>query len=246
MSKPIRVTVWGENVHEHQNEQVRVLYPAGMHQAIADGLQESADFQTRCATLQEPEHGLTREVLADTDVLTWWGHKAHAEVADEIVDRVVARVWEGMGLLVLHSAHYSKVFKRLMGTSCSLVWRVSGERERVWVCQPGHPIAAGLDCCFELPRSEMYGEPFAIPAPDEQVFISWFQGGEVFRSGCTWKRGAGKIFFFSPGHEIYPIYHDPAVKMVLKNAARWARPEGRVWTDECPRREARERLPGEQ
>jgi trehalose utilization protein len=243
MSTAIRVTVWGENVHEHQNPVVHALYPHGMHQTIADGLAEAADLSLRCATLQEPEHGLTTEVLAETDVLLWWGHKAHAEVADEVVLRVAQRVWQGMGLIVLHSGHFSKIFRRLMGTSCSLVWRVAAEKERLWVCQPGHPIVQGLGSSFELPQSEMYGEPFAIPAPEEQIFLSWFEGGEAFRSGCTWRRGAGKIFYFSPGHEIYPIYSDPNVKLVLKNAVRWACPVNAPWIDSCPRQEALEPLP---
>jgi trehalose utilization protein len=242
MNPKIRVTVWGENVHEQLSDVVRSIYPAGMHQTIAAGLAESDDLDPRCATLQEPDHGLTDEVLEATDVLTWWGHKAHDKVDDAIVSRVMARVWEGMGLIALHSAHYSKLFKRLMGTSCSLSWREAGEKERLWVCNPGHPIAQGLGRFFEVSQSEMYGEPFAVPTPDEQVFISWFAGGEVFRSGCTWRRGAGKIFFFSPGHETYPIYYDENVKLVLKNAVRWARPERLRWFDSCPRVEPVEPL----
>ncbi len=242
MTKRIRVTVWGENVHEQTSETVRAIYPDGMHRTIADGLAELPDLEVACATLQEPEHGLTREVVAQTDVLTWWGHKAHEEVSDTIVDRLAARVWEGMGLVVLHSGHYSKIFKRLMGSSCSLTWREAGEKERVWVCNPGHPIAQGLEPYFELPHSEMYGEPFAVPAAEEQVFISWFAGGNVFRSGCIWRRGAGKIFFFGPGHETYPIYHDANIKLVLQNAVRWARPEGRPWIDSCPPVAALERI----
>ena len=231
---PIRVTVWGENVHEHKHEIVRKHYPEGMHECIAKGLRESTDFEVRTAILQAPEHGLTKDVLANTDVLTWWGHAAHSEVSDEIVARVQARVLEGMGLIVLHSGHYSKIFKRLMGTSCSLCWREAGEKERIWVCNPGHPIAQGIDRYFEIPNVEMYGEPFGIPTPDEQVFVSWFEGGEVFRSGCTWKRGNGKIFYFRPGHETYPIYHQVEVKLVLKNACRWAALEGSKWVDKCP------------
>jgi len=230
----IKVTVWGENVHEHKHEAVRNIYPNGMHQCITAGLMESPDFEARTATLQEPEHGLTEEVLANTDVLTWWGHAAHGQVADAIVDRVQKRVLEGMGLIVLHSGHYSKIFKRLLGTSCSLTWREAGEKERLWICNPGHPITQGIDKFFEIPNVEMYGEPFGIPTPDEQVFISWFEGGEVFRSGCTWKRGNGKVFYFRPGHETYPIYHHPTVKLVLKNAVRWAAPEGSRWIDTCP------------
>ncbi len=230
----LRVTVWGENVHEHTNELVKSIYPKGMHTVIADGLAEAPDIEARTATLQEPEHGLTEEVLAATDVLTWWGHCAHGKVEDTIVDRVQKRVLQGMGLIVLHSGHYSKIFKRLMGTSCSLTWREAGEKERLWVCNPGHPISQGIDKYFEIPNVEMYGEPFGIPTPEEMIFISWFEGGEVFRSGATWKRGNGKIFYFRPGHETYPIYYHDTVKQVLKNAVRWARMEGATWVDTCP------------
>lgn len=233
--KRIRVTVWGENVHEQTDAPVREIYPDGMHACIAAGLNESEEIEARAVTFQEPEHGLAGEVLAHTDVLTWWGHRAHGEVADAVVARVQARVLEGMGLIVLHSAHYAKIFKRLLGTTCSLRWRQAGEKERVWICHPGHAIAQGLGPYFEVPRSEMYGEPFGIPVPDEQIFISWFQGGEVFRSGCTWRRGNGKIFYFSPGHETYPIYFQPEIKLVLKNAVRWAAPAGGPWVDSCPR-----------
>lgn len=244
MSK-LRVTVWGENVHEHTSPVVGKIYPDGMHTVIADGLRGSgSDLEVSTATLQEPDHGLTEKKLAQTDVLTWWGHRAHDKVEDAIVDRVHKRVLEGMGLIVLHSGHYSKVFKRLMGTTCSLTWREADERERLWVCNPGHPIAAGIDRCFELPAEEMYGEPFAIPAPDEQVFISWFEGGEVFRSGCCWFRGNGRIFYFRPGHETYPTYHDPNVRRVIANAVRWARPQG-TWIDSCLNvKEAREPIVG--
>jgi trehalose utilization protein len=230
----LRVVVWGENVHEHRNAKVGALYPEGMHTTIAAGIREHLpQAEVSVATLQEPEHGLTEERLARTDVLTWWGHLAHGEVADAVVERVRRRVLEGMGLIVLHSGHYAKIFQRLLGTTCSLTWREAGEKERLWVCHPGHPIAEGIDRCFELPQEEMYGEPFAIPAPEEQVFISWFEGGEVFRSGCTWRRGNGKIFYFRPGHETYPTYHDQNVRRVIANAVAWARPQG-VWRDSCP------------
>ena len=232
--KPLRVVVWGENVHEHRNAKVGAIYPRGMHEAIADGLKAflpTAEVST--ATLQESHHGLTERRLANTDVLTWWGHMAHDKVDDKVVDLVQKRVLEGMGLIVLHSGHYSKIFRRLMGTTCSLTWREADERERLWVCNPGHPIARGLDRQFELPAEEMYGEPFAIPAPDEQVFISWFEGGDVFRSGCCWHRGNGKIFYFRPGHETYPTYFNPTVRRVIANAVEWAQPQGQ-WVDSCP------------
>jgi trehalose utilization protein len=230
----ISVTVWGENVHDREHAGVRKIYPKGMHRCIADALSEDSDLKARCATLEQPEHGLTQPVLDETDVLTWWGHMAHHKVDDEIVARVHQRVLQGMGLIVLHSGHYSKIFKRLMGTTCSLSWREAGEKERLWVCNPGHPIAQGIDQYFEIEHEEMYGEPFGVPAPEEQVFISWFQGGEVFRSGCCYRRGNGKIFYFRPGHETYPTYHHPQVQRVLRNAVHWAKPDGQRWVDSCP------------
>lgn len=183
-------------------------------------------FEVRTATLDEPEHGLTDEVLNSTDVLIWWGHIAHGEVRDDIVEKVYQRVLNGMGLIVLHSGHFSKIFKKLMGTSCDLKWREIGEKERIWVVEPGHPIAEGLGEYIEIPHEEMYGERFDIPAPDTLVFISWFEGGEVFRSGCCYYRGSGKIFYFRPGHETFPIYHQPEIQQVIKNAVRWAAPVG--------------------
>nr|MBF0681412.1 ThuA domain-containing protein [Pseudomonas sp.] len=219
---PIRTLVWGENVHEQKNKIVADNYPNGMHSQIAKLLSADSNIETRTATLQEPEHGCTEEALANTDVLVWWGHAAHGQVADEIVERVAKRVWEGMGLIVLHSGHFSKIFKRLMGSPCGLTWREAGERERLWVTNPGHPIAKGLPAYFELEMEEMYGEPFSVPEPLETVFVSWFQGGEVFRSGLTYRRGAGNIFYFRPGHETYPTYHDDTVGLVLRNAVNWA------------------------
>lgn len=218
----IRALVWGENVHEQKNKVVAENYPKGMHSQIAALLAEEGDIATSTATLQEPEHGCTEARLAETDVLVWWGHAAHGQVEDEIVERVAQRVWQGMGLIVLHSGHFSKIFKRLMGAPCALHWREAGERERLWVVNPGHPIAKGLPRYFELENEEMYGEPFSVPEPLETVFVSWFQGGEVFRSGLTYRRGAGNIFYFRPGHETYPTYHDKTVGQVLRNAVRWA------------------------
>jgi len=224
MNRTVRVTVWNEYRHEKTNEHIGKIYPNGMHNAIGDYLKGQPGFEVRTATLDEPEHGLTEEVLDNTDVLIWWGHAAHAEVQDEIVDRVHARVLDGMGLICLHSAHYSKIFRKLMGTTCSLKWRESGEKERIWVIEHGHPIVEGLGEYFELEHAEMYGEPFDIPEPDTLIFISWFPGGEVFRSGCCYHRGRGKVFYFRPGHETYPLYYDQNVLRVLANASRWAAP----------------------
>jgi trehalose utilization protein len=219
----VKVTVWNENLHEQTHEEVRKVYPKGIHQAIADGISQP-DLEVRTATLDMPEHGLTEEVLNNTDVLIWWGHMGHEKVEDEIVNRVHARVLKGMGLIVLHSGHFSKLFKKLMGTSCDLKWREANEKERIWVVDPAHPIAEGLGEYFELEHEEMYGEHFDIPAPDELVFISWFEGGEVFRSGCTYHRGNGKIFYFRPGHETHPTYYDKNVLKVISNGIRWAAP----------------------
>jgi trehalose utilization protein len=219
---PIRATVWGENIHEQKNKAVAENYPRGMHGQIAALLGEDKNIVATTATLQEPEHGLTEQKLADTDVLLWWGHAGHQLVQDEVVARVAKRVWEGMGLIVLHSGHESKIFQKLMGESARLNWREAGERERLWVVTPGHPITKGLPPYFELETEEMYGEPFAVPEPLETIFISWFQGGEVFRSGLTYRRGAGNIFYFRPGHETYPTYHDKNVAQVLRNAVNWA------------------------
>jgi len=225
MSRVIRVTIWNEFRHEKKTDHpASEVYPEGMHNAIAAHLRKQPDMKVRTATLDEPEHGLTDAVLAETDVMTWWGHIAHAEVSDEIVDKVHKKVLDGMGLIVLHSGHFSKIFRRLMGTTCDLKWREAGEKERLWVVDPSHPITEGLPEYFELPQAEMYGERFDIPQPDELLLISWFQGGEVFRSGCCWRRGRGRVFYFRPGHESYPIYKDGNVLKVIENGIRWAAP----------------------
>ncbi|HKW07057.1 MAG TPA: ThuA domain-containing protein [Candidatus Dormibacteraeota bacterium] len=222
MARTLRVTVWNEHLHEQHQESVKKIYPKGMHAPIAEGIERHLDgVEVRIATLEEPEHGLTEKVLAGTDVLTWWGHAAHDRVDDAIVDRVQQRVLDGMGLVVLHSGHKSKIFMRLMGTSCRLRWREMGEREVVWTVSPSHPIAAGIPQPIVIPHQEMYGEFFDIPQPDELVFISSYEGGEVFRGGCCFQRGAGRIFYFSPGHEEYPVYFQPEIQHVIANAVAW-------------------------
>ena len=242
MKRNIRVTVWNEFRHEQRDEEVRKIYPDGIHRAIGSGLLEFGGFDVSYAWLdKDDEHGLSEDLLQNTDVLIWWGHNAHCEVKDEIVERVHKYVLEGMGLIVLHSGHYSKIFRRLMGTSCSLTWREDGEKERVWTVAGAHPIAQGLPDCFELPHTEMYGERFDIPNPDDTVFISWYEGGEVFRSGVTFERGYGRIFYFSPGHETFPIYYDRNIRMVICNAANWAAPRLRRTLD-CPCVKAREEI----
>ena len=226
--KKIRVTIWNEFIHERQQDEIgnliRSIYPDGLHKALAKNL-SSDDLEIRTATLDEPEQGLPDDVLNSTDVLLWWGHCAHAKVDDSLVDKIQSRIQRGMGLIVLHSGHASKIFKRMMGTQCRLRWREVGEKERVWVVSPGHPIAQGIPETFVIPHTEMYGERFDIPDDGKIVFMSWYEGGNVFRSGVAFQRDSGKIFYFSPGHETFPIYHDPVVVKVIGNAIRWAAPQ---------------------
>lgn len=230
----IRVTVWSEHMQERDVLEVKSIYPDGINGSIAEFLGKEEDIVTRCANLHEPECGLSEEVLSETDVLIWWGHIAHDKVPDEIVDRVQNHVLMGMGMIFLHSAHHSKPFKRLMGTSCNLSWREDGCMERLWVIDPAHPITQGIDKYFELDHEEMYGEPFGIPEPQKVLFIGWYPNGEVFRSGCCYVRGNGKIFYFQPGHETFPIYYDKNVQTILKNAVRWAEPVFRAKELTCP------------
>jgi len=229
----IKVTVWNEYRHEKTDEKVMKIYPDGIHNCIADFLKKEGNVTVRTATLDEPEHGLTDEVLENTDVLIWWGHMHHGEVSDEIAVKVHERVLRGMGFIALHSSHVAKPFLKLMGTSGSLKWR-DGDFERLWVVSPGHPIVEGIDDYVELECEEMYGEFFDIPAPDELVFISWFRGGDVFRSGCCWNRGAGKVFYFRPGHETNPSYHVPQIQRIIVNSVKWAAPKRMLDDLLCP------------
>ena len=235
----MKVTVWNENQHEKTNPAILALYPGGIHAYIASFL-DSNDIEVRTATLDDAECGLTDEVLSDTDVLVWWGHKAHDKVPDEIVERVKRYVLSGMGLVVLHSGHHSKIFKALLGTTCNLKWR-DNARERIWTIKPNHPIATGVDETFVLEPEEMYGEPFDIPEPDETVFMGWFNGGEVFRSGCTWTRANGKIFYFQPGHETNPSFRNANVQRIIQNAVKWACPINKNIPLVCPHFEALEK-----
>lgn len=228
----IKVTIFNEFRHEKEKESIRAIYPHGIHGAIKAGI-EDEEIVVRTVTLDDPECGLTQEVLDDTDVIIWWGHMAHHEVPDEVAQRVRDAVHSGMGAIFLHSGHHSKPFRLLMGTPCNLTWREDGDRELVWVVNPAHPIAQGIDRFIKLENVETYGEPFSIPEPDELVFIGNYEGGEVFRSGCCWRRGNGRIFYFQPGHETFPIFYQPDIVKVIKNAIHWAKPTYRA-VIECP------------
>ena len=219
----INVTIWNENLHEKLREEVRQIYPRGIHGCLAEYLEQDTELCVRTATFDDPEHGLTERLLERTDVLIYWSHMAQEEFSDAVAQRIQRAVLRGMGLIALHSAHYSKMMRLLMGTSMTLRWR-HGDRERLFVTAPAHPIAAGLPEHFELPVEEMYGEYFDIPKPDDVVFTGWFAGGEVFRSGCTFQRGQGRIFYFQPGHEMYPTYYDPNIRRVIRNAVYWCAP----------------------
>jgi len=242
MQNRIRVIVWNEFIHEKESEAVRKIYPDGIHQFITNFLSKNSGLDVKTATFDQHEHGLSEKVVKNTDVLIWWGHVAHEKVNDEVVTRVQKRILEGMGLIVLHSGHHSKIFRILMGTNCSLRWREAGEKERLWNIQPSHPITKGIGDFIELPHVEMYGERFDIPNPDKIIFISWFEGGEVFRSGCCWERGHGRIFYFRPGHETYPIFHNREIQKVITNAVYWTKPR-LFLEDRCLMMEPLEKIP---
>lgn len=229
----IKVTVYNEFKHERTDEAVKTIYPEGIHNALKKGL-ECNDITVKTVTLLDKNCGITEELLNDTDVLIWWGHIEHHLVPDNVANMVKEAVLKGMGIIFLHSAHHSKPFKLLMGTSCNLSWREDGDRELVWVCKPSHPIVKGLGRFIKLDHEETYGEPFGIPEPDETVFIGSFEGGEVMRSGCCWNRENGKVFYFQPGHETFPTYYNEEILKVIKNAIYWAKPDFRVSELECP------------
>ncbi|MEU8148122.1 ThuA domain-containing protein [Nonomuraea sp. NPDC048901] len=226
MRERMNVTVWNEFYEERTYPSVSSVYPDGLHVVLGQALAEhlGPEAHVRVALQEEPEHGLTQAVLDETDVLLWWGHLKHDEVSDEVVERVRRRVLGGMGLLILHSAIESKVAQALLGTSCKIAsWR-HDDSELLWTILPGHDIVRGVPNPVVIPKGEMYGEPMDIPEPDELVFISSYEGGEVLRSGCAWQRGKGRIFFFAPGHEESPIYFQPEIRRVLANAVQWATP----------------------
>ena len=218
---------------EQVSKQIHNVYPQGLMAPIIEALSQDPQLQVTCTTLYDPEYGLPDALLEQTDVLIWWAHISHDAVPDLLADRIVTRIHRGMGFIALHSAHKSKPFMRILGASGTLKWR-EGDFCRIWNICPTHPIARDIPECIELAEEEMYGEVFDVPKPDDVVFLSWFRGGEVFRSGCTWTRGYGKIFYFQPGHETSPSYHHPDVLRILCNAVKWAAPH--IWREQlnCP------------
>ncbi len=238
----MRVTLFTEYNDSMVDDEARVSYPEGMNAALEAFLKTENEVTTIVHSKDDDGSALTEEILKNTDVLVWWGHWYHGGVSDRVVDMVVDFVNRGMGFIALHSAHESKPFRRLVGTSGALSWREMGENERLWVIEHAHPITKGIDKYIDIPHEEMYGEPFSIPAPDELLFISWFRGGEVMRSGCVFNRGYGKIFFFRPGHETLPTYLIPEIQRVVLNAVKYVAPVSgvldapikSVWVKEPP------------
>ncbi|GGA37183.1 ThuA domain-containing protein [Paenibacillus physcomitrellae] len=228
----IRITVFCEH-HQDRYEPVKSVYPDGIHAAIAAAFAEEPGFQITIATQDMPSHGLTNEVLECTDVLIWWSHIDNHLLDDTVANEVCRRVVrDGMGFIALHSASFSKPWQRMLGIEYEAgEWgrfrtMPKGEKERLWVVAPGHPICEGLGDFIEIPQDEMYGEPMLIPEPDKLLFIAWWEGGEVCRSGTLFERGRGKIFGFTPGHEEFPIYHQSEIRRVLRNAVRFLAPAG--------------------
>lgn len=224
MAKTINVTIWNEYRHEKSDENVAKLYPNGLHAAIGEFLSNNDDMKITLAALDDPDQGLPDEVLNNTDVLLWWGHMNHGEVKDDLVERIRQRVYVGgMGFIALHSAHHSKPFRAIVGTTGNLLWG-DNQKEIIWNIMPSHPIAAGIPSHFELPEEELYAEPFQIPQPDAHIFEGWYEHGYVFRTGCTFLRGAGRVFYFQPGHETCPSFYDANVQRIITNGVRWAAP----------------------
>ena len=240
--KKINVTVWNEYGEDQKKPAVASIYPDGLHKTIQAFLDKDEEINASVSIITDNEQGLSLDLLNNTDVLIWWGHTQHEKVEDQLAKRVIDQVRRGMGIVFLHSAHKSKPFMGLLGTSGFLSWREADEKSRVWTVTPTHPIAKDIPPQFLIKQEEMYSEPFGIPEPETTVFISWFEGGNVFRSGVTFRREYGKIFYFQPGHETYPVYHQKEVQQVIINAVKWARPVMRVDNLNCPNVEALEKI----
>lgn len=217
MPNPIRVLVWSEF------SEPKEVYPHGIHGAVADALNKLDGVTAATATLDDADQGVSEAALAGADVLAWFGHVKHGAVTDVSVDRIVKHVKErGMGFLGLHSTHFAKPFKALMETECS--WRTyveDGKSAEIHVWDASHPIAQGVPN-FVIPKEEWYGEPYKVPPPDSVVLVGLYTDRrEIARDGMTWTAGKGRVFYFRPGHETFPIYFMPEVQKILGNAARW-------------------------
>ncbi len=231
----MKVTIVCEYNSSMDSLEGKKAYPNGMGNCLKDFLQSAYDDVTLITYDDKGADELTDDIIEKTDVMFWWGHWYHGAILEELADKIVSRVQRGMGMVFLHSAHMSKPFKKLIGSTGTLKWREVGEHERLWCVDMSHPIAEGLGEYIDIPQEEMYGEPFDIPKPDELVYIGWFQGGEVFRGGCVFKRGRGKFFYFNPGHETYPTYRILKIQKLLIQACEYVAPKTPIIDKlECP------------
>lgn len=218
------VVVWSEGTAPKE------VYPNDINGAIAEGLKELKGWEVVVANLSDPNQGLPDELLNRADVLIWWGHQRHDQVKDPLVSKIVKRVKEdGMGFISLHSSHFAKPNKALMGTACSWGAYVGDSTTlKVTVKDPGHPIAKGVKE-FTIVHNERYSDPYAVPTPQSVVFegIATLKDGKVDPSqqGFTWQIGKGKMFYFQPGHETNPVFYDANVGRIMINAVQWAAPE---------------------
>jgi trehalose utilization protein len=223
-----KVVVWSEGT-ANVDPVSKKVYPQDINTAIAEGLAplEASGWQVVKASLNDPDQGISDELLGSTDVLIWWGHKRHGDVKDDLVNKIAARVRDGhMGFIGTHSCHFAKPFKKLMGTACS--WReyvADGTSAEIIVKEPDHPICKGVKT-FKLPQIERYGEPFAVPTPEsvplEGLYTKPDGKTEPARMGLCWTVGKGKVFYFTPGHETYNDYYRPEVRQIFVNAVQWA------------------------
>ncbi len=244
MTDTVIFLVWDENKKSVPTE----VYPSNIRGAIADALNvsEVVNIVAATACLDDDHQGITADVLRNIDVLIWWGHARHDEVTDETAELVRSAVHnDGLGFLPLHSAHYSKPFKAVLSANGHLKggWRENdnpADTEEITVAAPKHPIAEGI-VGFTIDQEEMYGAPFDVPPYQVVVFQSYFPtGGEYFPSfattvgkgidpafasgsgnGANQGEGAGRVFYFRPGHETFPTYHLPVVQKILRNAVLW-------------------------
>lgn len=222
----MNITIFNEYHPNEHTGKAEKNYPGGIHIALKS-IFESQEYDVVTATQEQACNGLTDEILDNTDVLLWWSKNWDNELLNSVADKVVSRIREGMGAVFLHSAKNSKPFLRLTGTTSATApvsWKEPGESERLFVVSPAHPIAEGIPSGYVIPNEEPYCEYFDIPKPDDIVFLGGFGNGMCIRAGVTFTRGAGKIFFFQPGHDSFPVYNDKVIRRIILNAVNWAKP----------------------
>jgi trehalose utilization protein len=278
--QPIRVVIWDERQPAQKS-----VYPNFLGNHLAEYLRNSergrgARLQVRSVGIDDPEQGLSSDVLDNCDVLVWWGHQRHGEISADTAKGIVRRITSGqLSLIALHSAHWSRPFieamnerstrdalksltrrerknvqisyippdMRLMRKDEKLTpwWtktagangttqlqiklpscvfpavRADAKPSHVRILAKNHPIARGVPETFDISQTEMYDEPFHVPTPDAVIFEERWDAGERFRGGCLWNLGAGKVFYFRPGHETYPVFKEAAPLRLVENAVRW-------------------------